>query len=165
MKTPKTLYHGSRFKITDGFIRIKPGHINEMKTEITAAFATSSFERARMYAMMREIASGWKTPCINSIYVEKMRPNFPEKVYVYELDSDGFEHDTGTDYYSITDKPIKNVIEIDIKHEIQSGNIRIYVLKEKIDFLSMPWEEQLELWEQITHQQDKFELYKPDGAK
>lgn len=161
---PKILYHGSGHKITDGFIRTKPGSINNMKTEITAAFATSSFERARLYAMMREIASGWKTPGINSIYVEKIKPNFPEKVYVYELDSDGFEHDTGTDYYSLTDKPIKNVIEIDVMREIQNNNIRIYVLKDKIDFTSMPRRQSMDLWCKTIEQRDKFEIYKPNGA-
>ena len=162
---PKKLYHGSRFKIDDGFIRARPGHINGMKTEITATFATSDFAHARLYAVMRLIASGWKSPNgSDTLYVENIIKDIPEKAYVYELDSNGFNHDQDDEYYCLTDKPIKNVVEIDIMKEIKKGNIKVYVLKEKIDFASMPRQESMELWRKTLRQRDKFELYKPDIA-
>ena len=93
-KLPEILYHGSRVKIDTGFIQMSPGYIDHMKTEITAVFATSDFAHARLYAVMRLIGSGWKSPVGSSaLYVERLKPNIPEKAYVYELDSDGFMHD------------------------------------------------------------------------
>ena len=162
-KLPDVLYHGSRVKIDTGFIQMSPGYIDRMKTEITAVFATSDFAHARLYAVMRLIGSGWKSPVGSSaLYVERLKPNIPEKAYVYELDSDGFMHDTGTDYYCLADKKIKRIIEIDVMQEIKNGNIRVFVLKERIDFSNMSEKESGELWSKTTHQQDKFYLYHPD---
>lgn len=162
-KLPETLYHGSCVKIDTGFIQASPGHINHMKTEITAVFATSDFAHARLYAVMRLIGSGWKSPVgAFALYVERLKTNIPKKAYVYELDSDDFIHDTGTDYYCLTDKKIKRVIEIDIMQEIKNGNIRVYVLKKRIDFAHMSDKESGELWSETTHQRDMFYLYHPD---
>ena len=112
---------------------------------------------------MRLIGSGWKSPVGSyALYVERLKQNIPEKAYVYELDSDGFIHDTGTDYYCLADKKIRKIIEIDIMQEIKKGSIRVYVLKEKIDFAHMPPEESGELWSKTTHQRNKFYLYHPD---
>ena len=108
---PKTLYHGSQFKISDSIIHKRPAHINGMKTPITAVFATPSFTHAKLYATMRLIGtdSGWKSPQgIDSLYIEQLNQNIPEKAYVYEVDADGFLLD-GSDYYCLTDKKIKKV--------------------------------------------------------
>lgn len=163
---PKILYHGSEIKITDGFIRMKPGYINNMKTPIIAAFATSDFVRARLYAIMRLVATGYKSPVKNNeLYVECLKQNVPEKAYVYELDSVGFKHDIEDEYYSLTDVKIKNVITIDIMQEIKDKNIKIYVLKDKTVFANMSRKQSDILWDKLIQQQDKFELYKPDFEK
>ena len=155
---PKTLYHGSQFKISDGIIHKRPAHINGMKTPITAVFATPSFTHAKLYAMMRLISSGWKSPqSVDTLYVEQLNQNIPKKAYVYEVDSDGFLSD-GSDYYCLTDKKTKKVYEIDIMQEIKNGNIKVYVLKNKL--ASQP---SLEEWRKICKHKDNFELYKPDS--
>lgn len=163
---PKTLYHGSGRKIQDGFVRIKPGHINNMQTPVNAVFATN-YERARLYAVMRLIGDAhWKSPIgDHTLCVEQVEPNIPEKAYVYELDSDGFIRDSKTEYYSLTDKKIQNVIEINIMQEILKGNIRVFVLKDKIDFKHMPYQAAMDLWRETTHHLDKFEPYNPDATK
>ena len=119
---PKTLYHGSQSEITDGFIRMRPGHINGMQTPITAAFATPSYRHARLYAAMRIISNGWKWPKgIDTLYVERISPNISNsKAYVYEVSSDGFIPD-GDDYYCLNDVPILKTYEIDVMQEIRNG--------------------------------------------
>ena len=156
---PKILYHGSQSEITDGFIRMRPGHINGMQTPITAAFATPSYRHARLYAAMRIISNGWKWPKgIDTLYVERISPNISNsKAYVYEVSSDGFIPD-GDDYYCLNDVPILKTYEIDVMQEITSGNIKVYVLKNKL--ASQP---SLEEWRKICKHKDNFELYKPDS--
>lgn len=160
---PKILYHGSQYEMPDGVIHAKPAYVTSTNTPINAVFATSDFAHARLYAVMRIIASGWKTPYgSDSLYVERMNHEVPEKAYVYELDADGFEYDARTDYYSVTDKKIKNIIEIDIMKEIKNGNIKIYILKEKIDFSNMSQEHARALWRELRQNKDNFELYNPN---
>lgn len=158
---PKILYHGSQHKITDGVIHVKPAHTNHMQTETIAVFATSDFAHAKNYACMRLIAEGWKAPrTSDALYVQKLKQDISgKKAYVYELDSDGFERDADGSYYSLTDKPIKKVIEIDVMQEIKSGNIKIYVLKKGIDCPS----DRGDIWKELVNNKDKFELYKPDS--
>lgn len=156
----KTLYHGSGIEITDGFIRVRPAHTNHMQTETTAVFATSSFARAKNYACMRLIAEGWKSPrTSDTLYVQKLKQDISgKKAYIYELDSDGFERDVDGSYYSLTDKPIKKVIEIDVMQEIKEGRIKVYVLKDGLNC-------QLnrgDIWKELVNNKDNFELYKPD---
>ena len=162
---PKKLYHGSGHQITDEFVRTKPGFINNMQTPVTAVFATN-YDRARLYAVMRIIGGEhWKSPIGNhTLCVEQVEPNISEKAYIYELDSNGFVHDSQTEYYSLTDKKIQNIIEIDIMQEIINGNIRLFVLKDKIDFENMSYQAAMDLWRETTHHLDKFELYNL-GAK
>lgn len=157
---PKTLYHGSQYEISDGLIHIRPGHINGMKTPVTAVFATPSFTHAKLYAIMRLIGTGWKSPQgEDTLYIEQLKHNIPEKAYVYEVDSDGFLPD-GPDYYCLSDKKIKKVYEIDIMQEIKNENIKVYVLKNKPEFQPSPEE-----WDEICEHKDNFELYKPDSQK
>jgi len=160
-KLIKTLYHGSPVKINDGIIRIKPGHINGMKTEITAAFATSDFAHACLYATMRSIGDGWKSPRgSDKLFVQKIQPSISGVAYIYELDFDGFEQDGDSDYYSLQDKEIKRTIEIDILQEIINGNIKVYVLQDEVDFSNLSRQESLDLWDR-TLRENKFKLYKP----
>lgn len=160
---PKTLYHGSKDKITDGIIHAEPAYMTATNTPIKAVFATSDFAHARLYAVMRLIGNGWKAPRgSDSLYVEKMNHEIPKKAYVYELDADGFEYDANTDYYSVSDKKIKNIIEIDIMQEVKNGNIKIYVLKDKIDFSNMSKEHARALWRELRRNKDNFELYNPN---
>ncbi len=156
---PKKLYHGSQFKINDGFIRAKPAHINRMQTEITAVFATS-LTHAKNYACMRLVASGWKSPLSSdTLYVQKLKSNISGKAYVYELDTDGFKRDVDGNYYCLTDKQIKNVMEIDIKQEIQSGNLKIYVLRDEFNTPNMSDAQ----WCELLKDKNKFKLYNPNS--
>ena len=155
---PKNLYHGSGIEITDNFIRMKPAHINNMQTPITAVFATSNLVHAKIYAIMRLIGTGWKSPReADVLYVQRLKSDIPEKAFVYELDSDGFQQDVDGNYYCLTDKKIKNVIEINIMQEIKNGNLKVYVLKDKFNIQNMSGD----LWEEIIKDKSKFELYNP----
>ena len=157
--SPKTLYHGSGVKITDGIIHAKPAHINHMQTAITAVFATSDLAHAKNYAIMRLVGNGWKSPRErNVLYIQELNPNIPTKAYVYELDSGGFKRDADGSYYCLTDKQINRVIEIDVMQEIKNGNIKVYVLKDKFNTPNMSGAE----WGKIVKDKNNFELYKPD---
>lgn len=159
MILPKTLYHGSGVKITDGIIHAKPAHINHMQTAITAVFATSDLVHAKNYAIMRLVGNGWKSPRErNVLYIQELNPNIPTKAYVYELDSGGFKRDADGSYYCLTDKQINRVIEIDVMQEIKNGNIKVYVLKDKFNTPNMSGAE----WGKIVKDKNNFELYKPD---
>ncbi len=160
---PKILYHGSGIEITDGFIHTKPAHINSMRTPITAVFATDNFVHAKIYAAMRKIGvyELWKHPGRgNTLYVQKINPNISGTVYVYELDSDGFERDS-TDYYCMTDKKIKRIHKFDVMQEIINGNIQVFVLKDEFNKPEMSRTE----WIEVSKDKNKFELYKPDSKK
>lgn len=158
---PKTLYHGSQSEITDGFIRMRPGHINGMQTPITAAFATPSYGHARLYAAMEIISRGWMSPRSNdTLYVEKITSNIANrKAYVYEVSSDGFIPD-GNDYYCLNDVPILKAYEIDVMQEIKNGNIKVYVLQDKVNFDDLTEEEGLALWRK-TCKTGNFQRYIP----
>lgn len=157
--SPKTLYHGSGVKITDGIIHAKPAHINHMQTAITAVFATSDLVHAKNYAIMRLVGNGWKSPRErNVLYIQELNPNISTKAYVYELDSNGFKRDADASYYCLTDKQINRVIEIDVMQEIKNGNIKVYVLKDKFNTSNMSGAE----WGKIVKDKNNFELYKPD---
>jgi len=162
---PKILYHGSGIKITDGFIRAKPGHINGMKTEVVAVFAKSDYTEAMVYAIMRKVGYWWRSPRGNELYVDSLNPDISGKGYIYELDSDGFISDAVTnknDYYCLTDKPIIKETEFDIMDKIKNGEIKVYILKDKIDFSKMSKRDSTILWRELVNQKDNFELYKPD---
>ena len=158
---PKILYHGSQQKIIDGVIHVKPAYTNHMQTETTAVFATSDFSHAKNYACMRLIAEGWKSPrTSNTLYIQKLKQDISgKKAYIYELDSDGFEKDADGSYYSLTDKPIKRVIEIDVMQEIKEGKIKVYVLKEGLKCPS----DRGDIWKELVNNKDNFELYQPDS--
>lgn len=157
---PKRLYHGSQFKITDGFIRAKPAHINHMQTEVTAVFALSDLTHAKNYACMRLVASGWKSPrTSDTLYVQELQSNISGKAYIYELDPDGFKRDADGSYYCLTDKQIKNVMEIDVMQEIQSGNLKVYVLKDEFNIPNMSGTE----WTELLKDKDNFKLYSPNS--
>ena len=94
----------------------------------------------------------------DTLYGQKLSQNISgKKAYIYELDSNGFECDIDGTYYSLTDKPIKRVIEIDVMQEITSGNIKVYVLKPGIDCPT----ERGDIWAELVNNKDNFELYKP----
>ena len=164
IEKPKRLYHGSQYEITDGFIRMKRAHINGMRTPITAAFATPSFKHAKLYAVMRIISDAWKSPNkIDTLYVESINPNITaSKAYVYEVSSDGFIPD-GDDYYCLHDVPILKTYEIDVMQEIRNGNIKVYVLQDKVDFAGLSEQESHELWKK-TLANGHFKRYLPSGA-
>ena len=159
----KTLYQGSQHKITDGIIHAHHAYLPTTNTPITAVFATSDFARAKNYACMRLIATGWKSPrTSDTLYIQKLNPDISgKKAYIYELDSDGFEHDTDDTHYSLNDTPIKRAIEIDVMQEIMNGNIKVYVLKQGID---CP-QDRGDIWAELLKNSANFELYKPDSKK
>ena len=156
---PSVLYHGSKSEITDGVIHAHPAHRNHMKTPVTAVFATANLTHAKLYAIMRLVGEGWLSPRgQGTLYVEKIKLDFPSRAFVYELDSDGFERDVDGSYYCLSDRPIKNIIEIDIKKEIRNGNLKIYVLKDK----KMP-QPTADGWRELLQNPDNFELYNTDS--
>ena len=160
---PKTLYHGSQHEITDGVIHTKLAYLTATNQPIKAVFATDDFVHAKIYAAMRKIGVQglWKCPSDgNTLYVQKINPNISAIVYVYELDSDGFEHDN-SDYYCMTDKKIKKIHKFDVMQEIRNGNIEVFVLKDEFNKPNMSRSE----WKEITKDKTKFELYKPDSKK
>ncbi len=163
---PKILYHGSVQKITDGIIHPKPGHINCMTETVTAVFATT-FDKAKIYAARHIINRGicslrGTTDCL---FTTKANPNLSGKFYVYELDGDGFVLDGNQEYYCSTNKPIKNVYELDIASEIQNGNIKIFVPKENIDISKLSPEQHNELFNKLIQRADNFKLYNPIPEK
>lgn len=159
----KNLYHGSGVEITDDFVHVKPAHINHMQTPITAVFATSDFVHAKNYAIMRLIGSGWKSPRERDVlYIQRLKQNIQNKAYVYELDSDGFVQDVDGSYYCLTDKRIRNVIEVDVMQEIKQGNIKVYVLKSEFDTRDMS---ALSWKEFLKDKEHNFTLYVPNNDK
>lgn len=159
----KTLYHGSGIEITDGFIRVKPAYLTKNNQPITAVFALSDFVHAKLYAIMRLVAGeGKMSPCErDAVYIQRINKDIPKKAYVYELDSDGFQQDKGGSYYCLTDKKIKNIIEIDVLQEIKTGNLKVYVLKDEFNSQDMSGD----TWKEVLKDKSKFELYKPDFKK
>ncbi len=161
---PKILYHGSQHEITDGYIRKSDAHIDGMQTPITAAFATPSYGHARLYAAMDIISRGWMSPRSNdTLYVEKITSNIANrKAYVYEVSSDGFIPD-GNDYYCLKDVPILKTYEIDVMQEIRNGNIKVYVLQDKVNFDGLSDEESLALWQKVSRT-GNFKRYVPEAT-
>ena len=166
---PRILYHGSPYEIKDGIIRAKPAYRGGKKRiPVTAVFALSDDVHAKLYAVMRLLADGKMAPKErNTVYIERLQPNiFGKKVYLYELDSDGFIEDSDKgSYYCLEDKPIRKVTEIDVMREITSNTndaIKVYVLKKQIDFSKMSKQDADDLWEKLLENKDNFELYIPN---
>jgi len=157
----KTLYHGSGIGITDGFVRVKPAYLTKNNQPITAVFALSDFVHAKLYAIMRLVAGEGKiAPCErDAVYIQRINKDIQKKAYVYELDSDGFQQDMGGSYYCLTDKKIKNIIEIDVMQEIKNGDLKVYVLKDEFNIKNMS----RDAWKEILKDKSKFALYKPDS--
>ena len=156
---PKILYHGSGIEITDGFIRVKPAYLTKNNQPIIAVFALSDFVHAKLYAIMRLVAGkGKMSPRErDGVYIQRINQNIPQKAYVYELDSDGFQQDKGGSYYCLTDKKIKNSIDIDVMQEIKTGQLKVYVLKDKFNIQNIS----KDAWEELLKDKSNFELYKP----
>ena len=156
---PRYLYHGSGIEITDGYIRANKGYINAMQTPITAVFASSDLVHAKVYAIMRLVGTGRLAPRKReSVYVQKINIAIPPKAYVYETDSNGFQRDIDGSYYCLTDKPIKDIIEVDIIQELLSDTLKVYVLKDKFNTPNMSDE----TWKKLLQDENNFELYKPN---
>ncbi len=113
---------------------------------------------------MRIISSDWKSPNgIDTLYVESINQNLTgAKAYVYEVSSDGFIPD-GDDYYCLHDVPILKSYEFDIMQEIRNGNIKAYVLQDKVDFAGLSEQECHELWKK-TLANGHFKRYMPDNT-
>ena len=46
--------------------------------------------------------------------------------------------------------------------KIKNGEIKVYVLKDKIDFSKMSEHDSAIFWRKLSHQKGNFELYKPN---
>ena len=133
----KKLYHGSCHKIKDDILNVGTAHINGLRTEATAVFATSDFFHAMAYAAMCNIGDGWKIPHSGvGLFLEKMKKNKINTCYIYEVDSRGFRQDFWTDYYRKKPAKINRVIKINIQKEIKSGNLKVYCFN-NVDFTGM----------------------------
>ena len=87
---------------------------------------------------------------------------YQSKAYVYEVSSDSFIPD-GDDYYCLNDVPILKTYEIDVMQEIKNGNIKVYVLQDKVNFDGLSDKERLALWRK-TRKTGNFKRYLPEES-
>lgn len=150
---PKILYHGSQHEITDTHLHISQGNIcgaiPGKREEVVAVFATTK-SRATVYAA-RHLIMGEYGNCTlrgtkDTLFTTTVNPNISGKIYLYEVDSDGFILDQDEEYYCPTEKKILRTIILDVREEIRKGNIKIYVPKANIDFSKLSDQERDELF-------------------
>ena len=90
-----------------------------------------------------------------------VNPNISGKVYLYEVDSDGFILDQDEEYYCLTDKKILRTIELDVMEEIRKAHIKIRVPKAPIDFSKLSKQECDELFNKLRQDINNWRPYTP----
>lgn len=165
---PKTLYHGSQSKITDTFLHVNKGNIRGAipgkREDVVAVFATTK-SKATVYAA-RHLIMGHPGICTlrktgDTLFTTTVNPNISGKIYLYEVDSDGFILDQDDEYYCLTDKKILRIIELDVREEIRKGNIKIRVPKDPIDFSKLSKQEHGELFDKLNQDINNWCPYTP----
>lgn len=168
MRVPAKLYHGSMKEKKEGVIQPFPGNIcgaiPGKREDIVAVFATTK-SKATVYAA-RHLIMGHPGRCTlrgtgDTLFTTTVNPNISGKVYLYEVDSDGFILDQDDEYYCLTDKKILCVIELDVREEIKKGNIKIYVPKANIDFSKLSEQEHDELFDKLKQDINNWRPYNP----
>lgn len=166
MRVPAKLYHGSMKEKNDGIVKpflgdIK-GAIPGKREDVVAVFATTK-SKATVYAA-RHLIMGEHGNCSlrstkNTLFTTTVNPNISGKIYLYELDSDGFILDQDEEYYCLTEKKILRTITLDVREEIRKGNIKIYVPKVNIDFSKLSKQECHELFVKLTQDINNWRPY------
>ena len=165
---PKTLYHGSQSEITDTHLHISQGNIKGAipgkREDVVAVFATTK-SKATVYAA-RHLIMGEHGNCSlrgtkDTLFTTTVNPNISGKIYLYELDSDGFILDQDEEYYCLTEKKILRTITLDVREEIRKGNIKIYVPKVNIDFSKLSKPERGELFVKLKQDINNWRPYNP----
>lgn len=168
MRVPAKLYHGSMKEKNDGIVKpflgdIK-GAIPRKREDVVAVFATTK-SKATVYAA-RHLIMGEHGNCSlrgtkDTLFTTTVNPNISGKIYLYELDSDGFILDQDEEYYCLTEKKILRAITLDVREEIRKGNIKIYVPKTNIDFSKLSKQECHELFVKLNQDINNWRPYNP----
>ena len=165
---PKTLYHGSQKEITDTLLHVSKGNIRGAipgkREDVVAVFATTK-SKATVYAA-RHLIMGHPGRCTlrgtgDTLFTTTVNPNISGKIYLYEVDSDGFILDQDEEYYCPTEKKILRTITLDVREEIRKGNIKIYVPKDSIDFSKLSEQEHDELFVKLKQDINNWRPYNP----
>lgn len=165
---PKTLYHGSMKEKNEGvvlpFLGNIRGAIPGQREDVTAVFATTK-SKATVYAA-RHLIMGEHGNCSlcgtkDTLFTTTVNPNISGKIYLYELDSDGFILDQDEEYYCPTEKKILRTITLDVREEIRKGNIKIYVPKANIDFSKLSDQERDKLFVKLKQDINNWQPYNP----
>ena len=168
MRVPEKLYHGSMKEKNDGVVLPFPGNICGVipgqREDVTAVFATTK-SKATVYAA-RHLIMGKHGNCSlrstkDTLFTTTVNPNISGKIYLYELDSDGFILDQDEEYYCMTEKKILRTITLDVREEIRKGNIKIYVPKVNIDFSKLSDQERDELFVKLKQDINNWRPYIP----
>lgn len=165
---PKTLYHGSMKEKKEGVVQPFPGNIRGAipgkREDVVAVFATTK-SKATVYAA-RHLIMGKNGNCSlrgtnNTLFTTTVNPNISGKIYLYEVDSEGFILDQDEEYYCLTEKKILRTITLDVREEIRKGNIKIYVPKVNIDFSKLSEQERDELFVKLKQDINNWRPYIP----
>ncbi len=168
MRVPAKLYHGSMKEKKEGVIQPFPGNIKGAipgkREDVVAVFATTK-SKATVYAA-RHLIMGEHGNCSlrgtkDTLFTTTVNPNISGKIYLYELDSDGFILDQDEEYYCPTEKKILRTITLDVREEIRKGNIKIYVPKVNIDFSKLSDQERDELFVKLKQDINNWRPYNP----
>ncbi|MBR3782380.1 MAG: hypothetical protein IKL14_03270 [Alphaproteobacteria bacterium] len=168
MRVPEKLYHGSMKEKKEGVIQPFPGNIKgaipRKREDIVAVFATTK-SKATVYGA-RHLIMGEYGNCSlhdtkDTLFTTTVNPNISGKIYLYELDSEGFILDQDEEYYCLTEKKILRTITLDVREEIRKGNIKIYVPKANIDFSKLSEQERDELFDKLIQDINNWRQYNP----
>lgn len=168
MRVPEKLYHGSMKEKKEGVIQPFPGNIKgaipRKREDIVAVFATTK-SKATVYGA-RHLIMGEHGNCSlhdtkDTLFTTTVNPNISGKIYLYELDSEGFILDQDEEYYCLTEKKILRTITLDVREEIRKGNIKIYVPKANIDFSKLSEQEREELFVKLKQDINNWRQYNP----
>ncbi len=168
MRVPAKLYHGSMKEKKEGVIQPFPGNIKGTipgkREDVVAVFATTK-SKATVYAA-RHLIMGEHGNCSlrgtnNTLFTTTVNPNISGKIYLYEVDSEGFILDQDEEYYCLTEKKILRTITLDVREEIRKGNIKIYVPKVNIDFSKLSEQERGELFVKLKQDINNWRPYNP----
>ena len=168
MRVPAKLYHRSMKEKNDGIVKPFLGNIKGAipgkREDVVAVFATTK-SKATVYAA-RHLIMGEYGNCSlrgtnNTLFTTTVNPNISGKIYLYELDSEGFILDQDEEYYCLTQKKILRTITLDVREEIRKGNIKIYVPKVHIDFSKLSEQERGELFDKLKQDINNWHPYNP----
>ncbi|MCL2338657.1 MAG: hypothetical protein FWC51_01730 [Proteobacteria bacterium] len=135
---PKVIFHGSSTPLQAGdFLRPNETFDSDMKRKMTAIFATPDFDYAKSFAITSAIRPNGITWIMNKKFISQKITNPPRagmKLFVFELDGDGFALDARREYFYPGEKEIIAVHEFDLMDEIKNNGIEFFECDEDFDF-------------------------------